>query len=335
MKISASHPSHEPCQVTITTAVHIPMQTGYWQNSFSVLRLFFDSLFASTSLPFDLMVLDNNSCPEVRDFLHGMRSEGRIQYLLESQFNLRKLGAMQFLFSIAPGEYIAFTDSDVYFLPGWLESSLAVMNAFPLAGQVTALPTIDKSHSFVGNTMKGIHAQGDIAVEEGQDLIPMQFINAHRLSIGRSQEEYLKLASPRRDVRITRGGISAFVSAQDFQFLTRRAVIEKVLPLELNDQSEMYDQVYSPIFEKKLEANGWWRLSTTDYLVHHMGNELPDMAEELKEIAPGLDIPGGSLSVKTHRASSLWGRLMEIHRVRKWLKKIYTWSYNALFENNK
>ena len=36
-------------------------------------------------LPFDLMVFDNGSCPEVREFLVKEKEEGRIQYLILSE----------------------------------------------------------------------------------------------------------------------------------------------------------------------------------------------------------------------------------------------------------
>ncbi len=96
-----------------------------------MLKLFFDSLYANTGQPFDMMVFDNGSCEEVQDYLLDLKHNGKIQYLIFSQQNLKKLGALNFLLSAAPGEYIAYADSDVYFLQGWLDESLKVLAAFP------------------------------------------------------------------------------------------------------------------------------------------------------------------------------------------------------------
>ncbi len=156
--------------ITITTVVHIPMQEGYWKNSSNVLKLFFESLFSSTSLLFDLMVFDNCSCTEVQDYLQELFRADKIQYLTSSKYNLKKLGAMDYLFSVARGDYIIFSDSDVYFLPGWLEKSLKILDTFPEAGQVSALPTIFNSEKYITATLCGIDTNKYLNVEIGTNF---------------------------------------------------------------------------------------------------------------------------------------------------------------------
>lgn len=331
-KIAVAEAMHQP--ITITTVVHIPMLAGYWAESLKVLGAFFESLFASTRQPYDLMVFDNASCPDVQDHLLSLQRARKIQYLTLSTKNLKKLGAMDFLFANAPGEYVAFADSDVYFLPGWLEESLAVLEAFPEAGQVTALPTMDKRTQYVQNTIRGLESAPDLVFERGQ-LIPESYIEAHRLSIGREKEEYLRNAGPGEDIRITRDGVSAYVSAQDFQFVTRRGVIRKVLPLEVRNAGEYYDPIYSPVFESKVDENGWWRLSTANYLVHHMGNQLPDLKAELAGVT---NLPPASgparVDVGSKFPSDWRRRILSSRPVRGLLKRLYTWAYSMLFERS-
>lgn len=313
--------------VTVTTITHIPMLEGYWQHSLEVLRLFFGSLGANTQTPFDLVVFDNASCPEVTDYLGKLKEEGLIQFLILSDRNFRKLGALDILLRMAPGEFVAYADSDVYFLPGWLEHSLEVMRAFPQAGMVSALPTVDNVEKFLGSTLEGIASDPKVAVERGASLVPAAFIRAHQFSLGKDPAPLL--SAERTDTQITRDGVKAFLSAQDFQFLTRRKVIERVLPLAAEAEGLNYDPIYSPVFEAKVDKAGYWRLSTADYLVHHMGNSVPDLQQELAEIAPALrqdEIPLSSDKAKN--AGGVW----QNHLVRKVLKKIHTWSYRKLFE---
>lgn len=313
--------------VTVTTITHIPMLEGYWQHSLEVLRLFFGSLRASTQTPFDLMVFDNASCREVTDYLSGLKEEGLIQYFILSDQNFRKLGALDFLLRAAPGEFVAYADSDVYFLTGWLERSLEVMRAFPQAGMVSALPTVDKSDRFVASTLAGIASDPMVAVEKEPDLVPSAFIRAHQLSLGKDPAPLL--SAERTDTRLTRDGVRAFLSAQDFQFLTRREVISRVLPLDTNDEELTYDPIYNPVFEAKVDRAGFWRLSTADYLVHHMGNSVPDLQSELAEIAPGLNF---SQVVSSPAPAKKGGGLWQSHWLRKVLKRLHTWSYRKLFE---
>lgn len=318
--------------ITIATVVHIPMLAGYWADSLNVLKLFFDSLYSSTQQPFDLMVFDNASCPDVQDYLIELQRTGRIQFLTLSAQNLKKLGAMDFLFANAPGEFVAFVDSDVYHFPGWLEESQAILEAFPEAGQVSALPTIDKRAQHVQSTLRGLESAPGLMVERGR-LIPEAYIDAHRQSIGREKEDYLRNAGTGDDVRITRGGIRAYVSAQDFQFITRREVIDQALPLKVRSAEEYYDPIYSPVFEAKVDENGWWRLSTNHYLVHHMGNQLPDLQNELAGVAEIQAIPlPVNVDVKNSHTTGWQTRILQSHFVRSWLKRIYTWAYSMLFE---
>ncbi|MBN1304031.1 MAG: glycosyltransferase family 2 protein [Anaerolineales bacterium] len=317
--------------VTVTTAVHIPMLGGYWAQSLDVLHLFFESLFSSTDLPFDLMVFDNGSCGSVQDYLIELYRGGKIQYLTLSAQNVKKLGAMDYLFSVAPGEYIAYADSDVYFLPGWLESSLEILDAFPEAGQVTALPTIDKRNHYIEGTISGIQGAGDLKIERGK-LIEKASIDAHRISIGREETDYLETSGKRDDVCIRRGEVRAYISAQDFQFTTRRAVIEKVLPLQVRHTGEYYDAIYSPVFESKINELGFWRLSTTQYLIHHMGNCVPDIEKELAGILDKPWLTEISRERIKERSARRYSRLLESRPIRDLLKRIYTLTYKLLFE---
>ena len=188
--------------ITITTIVHIPTLSGYWEQSLEVLKLFFESLFASTNLPFDLMVFDNNSCIEVQNFLLSLKRESKIQYLILSQHNLRKLGALNHLLTMAPGKYVAFADSDVYFIPQWLEESLKILKTFPDAGQVTALPIITEAGERYVSTLAGIEKDSKIEVAYGTNLIPEEYVIAHSSSIGSSLEKYLERTPKRKDILI-------------------------------------------------------------------------------------------------------------------------------------
>ena len=48
------------------------------------------SLHAHTTMPFDLLVFDNASCEEVREYLSAEHAAGRIRYLTLSEENLGK-----------------------------------------------------------------------------------------------------------------------------------------------------------------------------------------------------------------------------------------------------
>ena len=321
-----------PKKITIVTVVYLPELSGFWKKNLDVLRKFFNSLSTNTIPEFDLMVLDNGSCKDVKQFLQKKQSEDKIQFLSFSAYNLRKLGAMNYLFASAPGEIISFVDSDVYFFKGWLNESIKILDEFPKTGMVSALPTIDKTKDFYDSTYKAIEKHNNIHIQRGNDLIPSNYINAHRQSIGKTDFEYSKGIMDRMDVKISRNGINAFVCAQDFQFTTRKSIINKVLPLEVRNNNEYYDPIYSPIFEAKVDELGYWRLSTEKYLIHHMGNDLTEFEKEISMLE-SVHLSKGftNNNVKLKKSYTLKRRVIEHPIIRRILKKIYSRIYNWLY----
>jgi len=308
---------HHPSRVSITTAVHIPCLDGYWKEGLDVLKLCLKSLRENTGTGFDLIVFDNASCAEVRKFLADMRDKGQIQFLVLSEHNVGKVGAWNFLFSAAPGEIVSYADSDVLFLPGWLEASLKILEAFPEAGMITALPVPgDLSQDEV--TLKGAKEDPSISVKEAGDLIPQRYIDAHRKSLGETEQAYGKRIENRRDVLVSRGGVDAYVSASHFQFTTTKKVLEKLFPWETQ----------IPLCDDKtgMSEAGFWRLSTTEYLVHHMGNKVPSIKDEMS----WLDIED-TASEKGPK-ERIRNRFLDNRFTRPVLKKINTLTHKILYE---
>ena len=312
--------------ITVTTITHVPMMEGYWANSREVLELFFESLYKNTDLKFDLMVFDNSSCKEITDYLTKLKEEGIIQYLVLCSTNFRKLAALNYLLQAAPGEFIAYADSDVFFLPGWLKSSVKILETFPEAGKVTALPLMSGNAT---NFPAFVKASQDPSIEiQKGTLIPDHFIAAHQMSLGESEGKFSVRAKDRIDVLIKRNECSAYLAGADFQFVMRRDIISKVLPLRIENPDDYYDPIYSPILEKKLQALGYWQLCTPDYLVHHMGNQIPNLADELIWLQAG----SYSKEKKIEKPSRKSWRHSTV--VRKFFKRINVFTYKMLFEDD-
>ncbi len=318
-----------PQRVSVATITHIPVLEGYWAHSLEVLKHFFASLYASTEQPFDLLVFDNASCPEVQAYLLDLRQQGRIQYLTLSTYNLRKLGALDYLLATAPGEYIAFADSDVYFLPGWLEESIKVLETFPEAGAVTALPLAASNVPVHRRSFfEKMQADASVQVETGL-FIPDAYITAHRNSLGKSPENYAN-THDRMDVRLTRQDVPAYLAGADFQFTARTDLVRQFLPLTKNYTGETFDPIYSPVLETRFAAAGYEGFSTIEYLVHHMGNQLPDLPAEL----PWVNWAAHPIARPTLAADRkkkphwFWGRA----RVRRLLQRLNTAVYRLLYE---
>lgn len=281
---------HQPRKITLATATYIPYLKGYYAESLDVLKLCLDSLWKNTSLPYDLLVFDNHSCSEVQDFLSDAKEKGLIQFLLLSDKNLGKGGAWNFIFQGAPGEVIAYTDSDVYFYPGWLESSMKIMETFPKLGMVTSRP-LRSPEEYYSKTLEWARSQSDVILENGR-FIPWEVYREHLYSLGISDEQTREWFESKREWRLTYKGVSAFVSAAHFQFVTYKSVIQQFLPLEMD---RPMGQVRS--LDKLVNQAGYLRLTTCDPYVKHLGNRV--------ESKPDINFPV-DMSQKAIQKKRLW-----------------------------
>lgn len=268
----------QPAPVTIAVVTYIPFLSGYYAQSLEVLKTCLNSIWENTEPPYDLMVFDNASCQEVRAFLEQAHQEKRIQYLILADKNMGKGSAWNFIFQAAPGEYIAYADSDILFHPGWLSASLEILGAFPQVGMVTARP-MRTPEAFYNRTLEWARCQSEVTLENGI-FIPWEVYRQHVLSLGTPEEQARQWYESRSDWRLTYRGVQALAGAAHFQFTLRKATIQPFLPFEMD---RPMGQVRS--LDEQINQAGLLRLTTCQPLVTHMGNQL--VGDALSELRLG------------------------------------------------
>ena len=264
----------KPSKVTVAVLSFIPFQSGYYRQSLEVLQLCLDSLIRNTDLPYDLLLFDNGSCREVQDSLAARREVGDIQYLVLSEKNLGKVGAWNLIFAAAPGEYIAYADSDVYFFQGWLSRHLEVFEAFPEVGTVAGTPR-RRRMTFSENSIQRARELPGVEVEVGK-FIPESWIRQHARSLDKLDELDENLA--RDDYLLTSNGVKAYITAQHYQFVVRKEDVQQFLPFP--HQRPMGSDVAQ--FDLAIDGSNLLRLAVADRTAMHLGNRLDEeLFEEL------------------------------------------------------
>ncbi len=262
----------QPEKITVAIVTYIPFLSGYYARSLDVLKVCLNSLWENTQSPHDLLVYDNASCEEVRDFLQQAHQGKQIQYLVLTDKNTGKGGAWNFIFQAAPGEFIAYADSDVRFFPGWLERSLEILDAFPQAGMVTARP-MRTPETFYTNTLAWAKETPQVTLENGK-FIPWDVYRQHVLSLGTSEEQAREWFASRSDWKVTHKGVEAYIGAAHFQFTARKSILQQFLPFNMD---RPMGQVRS--LDDRLNNAHYLRLTTCEPLVRHMGNQIESDAE--------------------------------------------------------
>ncbi len=299
-----------PGRITAALLNYIPFLSGFYAETLDVLKACLESMRREAGLPFDLLVFDNGSCVEARDFLIAEKEAGRIQYLILSEKNMGKGGAWNVMLAGAPGEIIAYTDSDVLFSPGWLKRSVELLETFPRVGMVTARP-FRTPPEFIEGTLTW--ARREASVEEGQ-FIPWETYLEFNLSLGQSEEENRKSYAQTRDWRIQYKGLTAFAGASHWQFTAWKSVLQQFLPFDMDKPMGQVRQL-----DRRMNEAGLLRLMVSDPLAMNMSNTLGYLRGELK----GAGKP---------RQPSPRRRLLEFAPIKKTLLAVYNrifhWYYS-------
>ncbi|HEY2981407.1 MAG TPA: glycosyltransferase family 2 protein [Anaerolineales bacterium] len=266
-----------PERITVALLNYIPFLSGFHAETLDVLKVCLDSLRADAGLPFDLLVFDNGSGPEVREYLLAEKEAGRIQYLILSEKNMGKGGAWNVILAGAPGEIIAYTDSDVLFSPNWLKRSVEIIETFPNVGMVTARP-FRTPPEFYESTLQW--ARQNAQLEEGQ-FIPWETFLEFNLSLGQTEEENRKVYAETRDWRINYKGVTAMAGASHWQFTAHKSTLQQFLPFDMHKPMGQVREL-----DQRMNDVGLLRLMVSDPLAMNMSNTLGYLRGELGKQKP-------------------------------------------------
>ena len=314
-----------PSAITVGVLNYIPAQSGYFREQLDSLALCLVSLRAHADQPFDLLVVDNGSCAEARSYLLEEWQAGRIDTLILNEANLGKMNAQMQILRAAPGDFVFYSDGDIYYRPGWMQAHLDVLNAFPEAGLVGGVPL----HNLVDYHTAGTQAwvgdhHSEIVLEQG-DLIPEEWTREFFHSIG--TEYRAGDWNQKQDWRITRNGVTAYVGASHMQFLTSRRVIERIPNRRFEFALEPEEDAH---FDRSVAEAGFLRLSVSRPTVYHIGNSISEdwLKQEYQRLVQAS--PAAPQSAAPRRRHWFWGR----SKVRRILLRIYEWAFDLHYRNS-
>ena len=269
-----------PARTTVAVLIYAPHQAGYFQKRLDVTRLTIESIPANTKEPFDLLVFDNGSCPQMIEYLRSLYEKGSIDYLILSKRNIGKLNALKVIFNSAPGEIVAYTDDDVFHLQGWLSAHLAIIDTFPKVGAVTGF-YIRERVAIGSESTLAFADQPEIESKRGL-LMPRKWEEEYIINSGRTWETYESEVAGIEDVIVKYRGLEAWVSAHHFQAVFPKSVVHEVLEEML--PTGWSDRVMGRMLEldERMDAKGYLRLCTREQTVRLMGNVI---SEEVTALA--------------------------------------------------
>jgi glycosyltransferase involved in cell wall biosynthesis len=312
-----------PSDIAVGVLTCIPSRVGYFRGVFDCLKLCLASIRHHADRPFDLLVVDNGSIPEVKDYLLSELAAGHVDYLTLNTRNVGKANAMFQILRSAPGDLIFYTDGDIFFKEGWMQAHLEIMETFPDVGMVSGIPLRNQAEFYTAGTRRWVEANSDNLSCEKGDLIPEEWTIEFVKSLERMDPRgFLERWAALEDWRIEHNGVHAYVGASHMQYLTSRQVIDQMTPQRFAHALHTEDDQY---FDRAIEEAELLRLSVDRPYVHHIGNTLSEdwQVEAFEKL-----VGEKTVQMKRSRAGRkrhwLWGR-SKVRRVFQWL---YEWAFN-------
>lgn len=310
-----------PCELTAGVLSHIPDREGYYRHAFDTLKLCIASIRQNADRPIDLLIFDNGSIPAVREYLLELHRNGEIDYLILSKRNVGRPNAIRQILRSCPGDNVVCTDGDMYFYPGWVQSHLEVLEAFPEAGVIGGNPTRAHVDFHTKATFRWLSTNPQHVDYQRGQFLTKEMQRAYLASFGDGNiDETLSVWAEQDDHLVRRNGVSAFVGSGHQAFLMPRYAIES-LP---HRRFEQATGLNPEIMDEVLDSQGFLRLSTLNQCVYHIGNALtePWLIRKYRELVGGT-VPEQHAVIEREWSKWFWSRA----RVRRLLRRMYHWSY--------
>ena len=302
-----------PERITVAVLTYIPFLSGFYAETLDVLKQCLESIWAGTTeIPYDLMVFDNGSCAETVEYLKSAKEAGKIQYLILSEKNLGKGGAWNIMLAGAPGEIIAYADSDVLFYPGWLSQSVKILETYPKVGMVTSRP-FRTMEQLMTSSIEWAKDEPDAHYQNGSFLSWEDF-SSFNTSLGTPEEQSREWFNTTTDHRVNYHDVPAQIGASHWQFVAYKSVLQQFLPFDMSRPMGQVRQL-----DQRMNDAGYLRLMTAEPFAQNMSNQVPThLRKDSRVLQP----------VKN---SGLKKKFFNFAPVRKILMSIYDAIFNAYY----
>lgn len=250
----------------IIIPVFIPDFTGYFQDILEVYKVCLETAFLSQHSRSAITVVDNGSCVEVKSWLKDLFDQGKIETLITHASNIGKVDAILGAARGCREDLITISDSDILFNNGWQEAVEEVFMGFSKAGSVAPFPISRHMYYYSSSVQKAVDLKKlKFSFEKTSDF---QSIKDNYACYNWAFDEQYDAILP----VVNEGSVKAVMgSGHQIMTIRREAIFQMPFNpcyIKISSNSENF------WIDKPIDDSGYWRLSTLETWVNHMGNVL-------------------------------------------------------------
>jgi glycosyltransferase involved in cell wall biosynthesis len=307
--------------VTCAMLVHIPNLLGYYEQRLEIMKASLQTMTKNAGHPHSVLVFDNGSCEEVRNELLEMQAQGLIDLLFISKKNVGKYWGMRWIFWMAPGRVVSYTDDDMLFLPNWLSKSMEVLETYPNVGCVSAYPFRPQGQINHLICQSSINWAKDNATVWRDKVITEQWDRMTIASVGRDWNQYLEEQGVDDELVVEYEGLKAIIQGHHCQFVGYK---KDLVTIHQTNTDQLMGAMLT--FDKLMDSMGYLRLNTYEPGAMHVGNVVdPKTYQLLRQ----LGIKDLNMGVVDEPPLGSWF-VLRIRPLRALLEKVYSWLYWTL-----
>lgn len=265
---------YKPHRVIIP--VYIPDSSEvYFKNLFPVFKVSINSLLKTTDKKFTNITIVNNNCKvEVTNFIDVLLKENKIDKHIKLVENYGKVYTILSEAKASYEDYITISDADVFYYSGWLNATNTIFNMFKNVGVVSPLPMPQLGYycnnSLFFNRFFNIK-KGKVILDK--DIALFEKSIDSKISLKRNnwykQQLYLE-----------KNNVKACVGAGHFIAIYKREALHNIkfkkTKYAFEDGAEKY------FLDEPIDQLGYYRVSTINTYVYHLGNHIPDWVKSYK-----------------------------------------------------
>ena len=256
----------------VIVPVHIPHQEDYFKDSFKILKLCMESLFLTSHAKTYFTIINNGSCQEIVSYLNQLHHENKIQEVIHTTA-IGKINAVLKGLTGHQFELVTISDADVLFLNNWQKATYEVFEAFPKAGVVSPSPNSKMLRYYTGNVIANTLFSKNVAFTS---VIAKTDMQTFAKSI--ANEALYKPIHLEKQLTVTKDATSALIGAGHFVATYKGVVFnnlkERFSKYSLGGNSEEF------LLDKPATELGFYRLSTSNSYVFHLGNVVEDWMQD-------------------------------------------------------